>query len=91
MDAGEQIKLQVHPVLRSNHGEVMCEAAIAGLGIVGLPEFYVKKALEQGELLPILREYTADIGAVYALYPQHRQASLMVRSFADFLQEWFKA
>jgi len=90
MDAGEQIKLQVHPVLRSNHGEVMCEAAVAGLGIVGLPEFYVKKALERGELLPILREYTADIGAVYALYPQHRQASLMVRSFADFLQEWFK-
>ncbi|WP_287109813.1 LysR family transcriptional regulator [Methylobacillus sp.] len=90
-DAGELLKLQVHPVLRSNHGEVMCEAAIAGLGIVGLPEFYVRKALETGALVQVLQEYTADIGAVYALYPPHRQASLMVRSFADFLQEWFRA
>lgn len=89
-DEGEPLKLQVHPVLRSNHGEVMCEAAIAGLGIVGLPEFYVREALGKGELVQILQEYTADIGAVYALYPQHRQASLMVRTFADFLQDWFK-
>lgn len=89
-DAGELVKLQVHPVLRSNHGEVMCEAAIAGLGIVGLPGFYVAQAIRRGELVQVLQDYTPDIGAVYALYPQHRQASLMVRSFADFLQEWFK-
>ena len=89
MNGGELLKLQVHPVLRSNHGEVMCAAAIAGLGIVGLPEFYVKEAIERKSLVQVLQPYTADIGAVYALYPQHRQASLMVRSFADFLQAWF--
>ncbi|MCB5190849.1 LysR family transcriptional regulator [Methylobacillus arboreus] len=89
-DNGELLKLQVHPVLRSNHGEVMCEAAAAGLGIVGLPEFYVRSAIQKGQVVQVLQEYTGDIGAVYALYPQHRQASLMVRSFADFLQQWFQ-
>ncbi|MCB5188946.1 LysR family transcriptional regulator [Methylobacillus caricis] len=87
---GETLKMQVHPTFRSNHGEVMCEAAIAGLGITGLPEFYVRKALETGQLVEVLQEFTGDIGAVYALYPQHRQSSLMVRTFADFLQAWFK-
>ena len=86
---GEILKMQVHPILRSNHGEVMCEAAVAGLGITGLPEFYVRKALKAGQLVAVLQEFTGDIGAVYALYPQHRQSSLMVRTFADFLQEWF--
>ncbi|MCB5185822.1 LysR family transcriptional regulator [Methylobacillus gramineus] len=87
---GETLKIQVHPTLRSNHGEVMCEAAIAGLGITGLPEFYVRKALKSGQLVAVLQEFTGSIGAIYALYPQHRQSSLMVRTFADFLQDWFK-
>jgi len=86
---GELRKIQIHPVLRSNHGEVMREAAIAGLGITGLPEFYVKEAIRDNLLIPILSSYTASIGPVYALYPQHRQSSAMVRAFADHLQAWF--
>lgn len=88
---GEPLKLMVHPVLRSNHGEVMCAAAVAGLGIVGLPWFYVREALQRGELVQVLRGFMGDSSAVYALYPQHRQSSLMVRSLADFLQQWFSA
>ncbi len=87
---GEIRKMQIHPILRSNHGEVMREAALAGLGITGLPEFYVSEALQQGTLIQILETYTMDIGSIYAMYPQHRQSSAMVRAFADHLQAWFK-
>lgn len=86
---GEISKLQIHPVLRTNHGEVQREAAIAGLGITGLPAFYVNDALKTGQLIQVLEAYTGSIGQVYALYPQHRQGSAMVRAFADHLQRWF--
>ena len=86
----EQIKMHIHPVLRSNHGEVMRDAAIAGLGITCLPAFYLTSALKAGLLIPILQDYTVDIGNIYALYPQHKQSSPMVRAFAEHLQNWFK-
>lgn len=86
---GEVSKLQIHPVLRTNHGEVQREAAIAGLGITGLPLFYVKDALESGQLVQVLQAYSVNSGEVYVMYPQHRQASATVRAFADHLQKWF--
>lgn len=86
---GEVRKIQIHPILRSSHGEVMREAAIAGLGITGLPEFYVAEAIQAGRLIPILQAYAVDIGSVYAMYPQHRQLSPMVRAFSQHLQAWF--
>jgi len=87
---GEMIKMPIHAVLRSNQGEVMREAAIAGLGITGLPKFYVAEALNNGDLIQILHDFTPDFGNIYAMYPQHKQSSRMVRTFADHLQDWFK-
>lgn len=84
----EQIKMHIHPVLRSNHGEVMRNAAIAGLGITCLPAFYVTNALKNGLLIPILKEFTVDIGNIYAMYPQHKQSSVMVRAFVAHMQTW---
>lgn len=87
--ANEHMTIQINPVLRSNHGEVMRDAAIAGIGITCLPEFYVADAIKAGKLLPILVNYTIAPGCIYAFYPQHKQASPMVRAFADHLQHWF--
>jgi len=82
-------RIQIHPVLRSNHGEILRDAAIDGLGIAGLPYFYVAAALREKRLVQVLKEFTPDNGLVYILYPQHRQSSVTVRAFADHLQQWF--
>lgn len=87
---GQMENLQIHPVMRSNHGEVMREAAIAGLGITLLPAFYVEEALNRNALVPILQDYAIDPVPVYALYPQHRQSSVTVRTFIEYLQQWFE-
>jgi DNA-binding transcriptional LysR family regulator len=88
---GEILKIPIQAILRSNHGEVMKNAAVAGLGITGLPYFYVEEALKSGELVQILKEFTGGVGVVYALYPQHKQSSVAVRAFVDHLQAWFKS
>jgi len=75
--------------LRVNNGELVRDAALAGLGIAVLPTFIVGEALKRGELVTILDDYLSADGGVYAIYPQHRQSSTALRVFVDFLYETF--
>jgi DNA-binding transcriptional LysR family regulator len=71
---------------RANNGELMRDAAIRGLGIARLPTFIVGEALATGALVTILDDYRPPATAVHAVYPQHRQSSLLIHTFVDFLR-----
>ncbi|MGG6238640.1 LysR family transcriptional regulator [Nodosilinea sp. AN01ver1] len=68
-----------------NNGEVLRAAAIAGLGIVMLPDFIVKQDLQQGRLHPILTDYPPPTINIYALYPVNRHLSAKVTRLVEFL------
>ncbi len=70
-----------------NNGEVLRAAALAGLGIVMLPEFIVEKDLAAGQLCPILAAYPPPAIAIYALYPVNRHLSAKVTRLVEFLAE----
>ncbi|MEP7185033.1 MAG: LysR family transcriptional regulator [Rhodanobacter sp.] len=76
--------------MRANNGEMLRDAAIAGLGIITLPHFIVATALADGRLVPVLEAFRPEGLIVHAVYPQHRQSSLLVRTFSDFLVESFR-
>ncbi|GAB3627675.1 LysR family transcriptional regulator [Pandoraea terrae] len=71
--------------LRVNNGELARDAAVAGLGLAWLPVFIVAPALANGRLVTVLDDFAPPPSAIHVVYPQHRQASLVIRSFADFL------
>lgn len=72
--------------LRANNGEVLRDAAIAGMGITHLPTFILGDALASGALEPILEAFQPPPAAVYAIYPHHRQSARAVQVFSDFLR-----
>ncbi|MDE1181691.1 LysR family transcriptional regulator [Paraburkholderia sp.] len=72
--------------LRANNGDVIRDAAIAGLGITLLPDFIVADALKRGDLVPVLDAYLPRASTLYAVYPQHRQSSATIRAFTEFLR-----
>ncbi|WP_428944429.1 LysR family transcriptional regulator [Pantoea sp. FN060301] len=74
------------PVM-SNNGEVLADAAIAGLGLVLLPEFIVEGAIAQGKLISVMETYHPESLPLSAVYPQHRQRSEITRALLDFLKE----
>ncbi|MFM0204881.1 LysR family transcriptional regulator [Paraburkholderia fungorum] len=78
---------EVEGPLRANNGELIRDAAVAGLGIVRLPDFIVAEALAGGQLVTVLEEFLPMAVTVYAVYPQHRQSSVAVRVFVEFLRE----
>jgi DNA-binding transcriptional LysR family regulator len=73
-----------------NNGDVLRDAAIAGLGLVVLPTFIVSDALRRGELKAVLCEFELDDdAAIHAVWPPNRELSAKVRAFVDFLSERF--
>lgn len=71
--------------VNSDNAQFLVKAAIAGLGIVRLPGFLVQEAVDRGELVRVLRGYTAAHFNIYALYPETRRLTNRVRTFLDYL------
>jgi DNA-binding transcriptional LysR family regulator len=71
--------------LTANNGDVLREAAVAGLGVAMLPAFMVCDELRAGRLEPVLRDFEADPVGIQAVYPHNRHLSAKVRAFIDHL------
>lgn len=78
--------LAVQGPMVSNNGEVLRDAALAGLGLVLLPAFIVESALQRGELVTVLDSCLPPPLSLNAVYPQHRQRSEVNRQLLAFLQ-----
>jgi DNA-binding transcriptional LysR family regulator len=71
---------------KSDSGDILCRAAIEGVGIVILPVFEVAKHLESQELRSILPNYvTQPRREIYAVFQPNRFQSLRQRLIVDHL------
>ena len=84
---GRDYSVRVQEQLRSNNGDFLRQAAVAGAGLLLSPSFIVHESLRRGELVVVLPEYRHEELHAYALYPQTRHLSQRVRAFVDFLVE----
>jgi DNA-binding transcriptional LysR family regulator len=87
MGATETHSVRVQGPLCCNNGEVLRQAALAGLGIVMLPVFIMGQDLRQGKLQPVLPDYAPAEISIYALYPVNRHLSAKVKLWTEFLQQ----
>jgi DNA-binding transcriptional LysR family regulator len=71
---------------RCNSGQSVLEAALRGLGLCQLPDYYVLEHLRSGALVSLLANQQPPNTAVWALYPQQRHLSPKVRQLVDFLK-----
>lgn len=79
------VGIRVSGPLRSNNGEVLRTAAVAGRGVALLPLFSCWRDLETGRLEPALTQYVSPPGGIYAVWPHDRRPLAKVRAFVDFL------
>jgi DNA-binding transcriptional LysR family regulator len=83
------VVVSIRGSLRANHGEVLHQAALDGLGLALQPTFIAGDALHAGLLRPVLSDYCpAEINA-YAVFLSRKFLSAKVRTFVDFLAEKF--
>jgi LysR family transcriptional regulator for bpeEF and oprC len=72
-----------------NRIELLIEAAIAGYGLIQIPECYAHQSLARGALVPALAEYRAGGYEISAVYRQQQRRAPNVRAFMDFVAALF--
>ncbi|USD61055.1 MULTISPECIES: LysR family transcriptional regulator [Vibrio] len=86
-DKGAERLIHVDGRVQCNSGYALVDAALKGLGIVQLPDYYVQPYLETGELVEVLTPYRGDQEGIWALYPQNRMLTSKIRTLIDYLSE----
>ncbi|PKH07591.1 MULTISPECIES: LysR substrate-binding domain-containing protein [Moritella] len=84
-EKGKARNIRVKGNFSCNSGPVLVDAALKGVGIVQLPDYYVQEYINQGLLIELLPNYREPDDAVWALYPQNRHLSPKVRMLVDYL------
>lgn len=91
LDKGARKDLVVKGNWQANSGPALVDAALRGIGLAQLPDYYVGEYLASGQLVSVLDEYQFTDTGVWVLYPQQRYLAAKVRLFIDFLVDKFAA
>lgn len=87
VEAGRERNLPVSGTVQYNSGHSLVDAALKGLGVVQLPDYYVQRYLESGELVSVLDSYREPEESIWAVYPHNRHLSPKIRLLVDYLAE----
>ena len=74
---------------RADNGEMLREAACAGLGVVSLPSFIASNAIQAGKLEILLRDFPLEEIGLHLVMPPGRASTARIRALIDFLTSRF--
>ena len=86
-EAGKAKSIRPSGNIRVNSGFGLVDAALKGLGIVQLPDFYVEEYIKNGELISLLSTFQNKNEGIWAIYPHNRHLSPKIRILVDYLAE----
>jgi DNA-binding transcriptional LysR family regulator len=88
---GAESAARVSGPLRSNNGELLCRAAVEGLGLIRASELEVACEQRAGKLVQVLGDFeVATNAALWAIYPSAKHVLPRMRALLDFLADWFR-
>ena len=88
---GAQAAVRHQPRLVSSSMPALCDAAVAGAGIVQLPLMMVQAQLASGQLTHVLPGWAPRPEIIHAVFASRRGLLPAVRALLDFLAEQFSA
>ena len=88
---GEETRsISVQGLLESNDGQVLRAAALDGLGILVQPTYILYDDIVAGRLVPVLDDWDLPHLTINLAYPSRKYLSAKVRTFIDFIAEYFE-
>jgi DNA-binding transcriptional LysR family regulator len=85
----EVVELKKMPPLMTTHSDTLYAAALAGLGIAGLPSFIAEDALMEQALERVLPHWHMRTVTLFAAMPTRKRVPMRTRAFVDFLVSTF--
>jgi len=83
------VELKRLPPLMTTHSDTLYAAALAGLGIAGLPSFMAEDALLEHALERVLPQWHMRTVTLFAAMPTRKHVPMRTRAFVDFLVATF--
>ena len=83
--------VKVDGAIVANDGQLICQAARDGLGILAQPTYIIQNDLEAGRLVRVLDDWDLPRLTMNIAYPSKSFVPLRTRLFIDFLVERFRA
>ena len=83
-DTKDAKRFPVTSIYSSNNADSLLTCALQDVGLLYLPELFVRKYLQTGQLRQVLEGWGLQ-SPVSVVYPYSRHLSVNVRSFVDFL------
>jgi len=83
------VTVRARSALRVNNGDVMRDAAVAGLGLALLPVFVAGAAVKAGELSVVEIGAEAEDEFVFVAHPEGRRPSAKLRALVESLRRAF--
>ncbi|MBW6400770.1 LysR family transcriptional regulator [Roseomonas sp. HJA6] len=91
MEAGglHRMPLRSRVTVNSAEGSIAC--CLAGLGLIQIPEFDIRRHIAAGELVEIMPDHRAKPMPMALLYPHRRHLSRRLQVFAAWLETLLRA
>ncbi len=89
LDAGEGGFARPAAALRVNNGDMMRDAALAGLGLALLPSFIIGREVKAGTLVVVDVGTVVEPESIYVAHPDGRRTSAKLRALVNSLREAF--
>lgn len=88
---GEQVTVELPPRATLNDPEMLCNAAIAGLGIAHVPMPHALRHLQSGALVRVLPDWYTEAGVISLYFAAKKLMPAKTRVFVDFIVDKFRA
>lgn len=82
-----QLTVRVDPVLMTDSGDIIREAALEGVGITQATWWLFGQDIDEGRLVRLLPEFEAEAEPISIIFPAHPRTPAKVRIVADFLMK----
>ena len=87
IEADKTRSVKVSGRMQCNSAYALVDAALKGLGLIQVPDYYVQDYIQQGRLLTVLDPYCEPEEGIWALYPFNRQLSPKIKILVAYLAE----
>lgn len=88
--AGDQVTIELSPRATLNDPEMLCNAAMAGLGIAHVPMPHALRHLQSGALIRVLPEWYTEAGVISLYFAAKKLMPAKTRVFVDFIVDKFR-
>ncbi|QAY75154.1 LysR family transcriptional regulator [Sphingosinicella sp. BN140058] len=87
MDGDEIIPLKPHGRFKADNAVALVAAALAGIGVAGVPTLLVTEHLASGALVPVMTRYPPPVLGVYVVRPPGQHPVRKVRVLTEMMVE----